>query len=198
MNDAFENKLKEFLPYIIIIGIVYLVMPAIMVFTNTSGVFNQIVYMGVFPLTAFVCALHYGYKKTNDFFLSLVAPVIYIPSMLLYGNLRDSVINSIIFLVSYFICGYLGLTVGEMIQSKGKANDDNDAEADTRKRVPSRVKTVAHEHKTESDYLPDEIELPQKFNEFETYDTTSNEPASTDATEDDIDAILAELHNRQI
>lgn len=203
MNDIFEKKIKEFLPYIIIIAVLYLVMPAIMVLTHSSTVFNQIVYIGIFPLTAFACNFHYVYKKKTDLFLTFVAPIIYIPSMLLYGNLRDSVLNSIIFLVSYFICGYLGQTVADMITGKSGNNDGYEAENAhskekverhyTKKRVPKRVKTSAHEHRA-SGRIPDDIEMPKSFEELELGDT---EPSyNFESTQDDIDAILNEIHNR--
>ncbi len=192
MNDKLEMKLKEFLPYIIIIGVVYLFLPAVLVFTKSHGILNQIVYIGAFPLTAFICNMHYGYKKTNDMMLSFVAPIIYIPSMLLYGNLRDSVLNSIIFLVSYFICGYIGLTVGEML----KSNKSDDKENARKKGVPTVVNTATA--KDEEDVVFDEIELPQQFEE-EQVGVEMFEPEFIPAdsyTEDDVDAILRELQSR--
>ena len=70
MDDKFEKKLKEFLPYIIIIGVVYLFAPAILVSTKSTGLLNQIIYIGLFPLTALLCNVYYSYKKANDFFYS--------------------------------------------------------------------------------------------------------------------------------
>lgn len=197
MNDMFEKKLKEFLPYIIIIGALYLIMPAIMVLCKTGVVFNQIVYIGVFPIAALLCSFHYGYKKTNDFYLSLVAPIIYIPSMLLYGNLRANPLNSIIFLISYFICGYIGLTLGEMFSSKDDSDNEEKStkskrEPHTRKRVPKRVKTTEHQHRFKSDVFDDEIKMPEKFE----YDSEVTDNLFEDSTQDDIDAILQDIHNR--
>ncbi|MBQ7133217.1 MAG: hypothetical protein IJO20_01830 [Ruminococcus sp.] len=191
MNDKLETKLKEFLPYIIIIGVVYLFLPAVLRIANSSIVFNNIVYIGVFPLTAFICNMHYGYKKTNDMILSFVAPVIYIPSMLLYGNLKYSVINSLVLLVCYFISGYIGLTVGEML--KGGKSDDK--ESSKKKRVPSVVNTATA--KDEEDVAFDDIVLPQQFEEDQSVEVFEPEFVPTDDyTEDDIDAILKELHTR--
>lgn len=197
MDDKFEKKLKEFLPYIIIIGVVYLFAPALLVFTKSTGLLNQIVYLGLFPLTALLCNLYYSYKKTSDFALSLVAPIIYIPSMLLYGNIRDSLLNSLIYLVSYFICGYIGLTLGEMIKGSNSKSKKSDV---TRKRVPTVVDTSTAEEPFEM-YV-DDIELPKQYEQTEdytqyedTYEEPAYEPASS-YTEDDIDAILAELRNR--
>ena len=208
MDDKFEKKLKEFLPYIIIIGVVYLFAPAILVFTKSTGMLNQIIYIGLFPLTALLCNLFYSYKKVNDFFLSLVAPIIYIPSMLLYGNIRDSVLNSLIYLVSYFICGYIGLTLGEIFKGSDSKKNSKDVR---RRRVPTVVDTKVAE-KSDDIYVEDdfdeynvveEIELPKSYEPVEEYsyepqnssfDTSYDNPR--DYTEDDIDAILAELHNR--
>lgn len=190
MDDKFEKKLKEFLPYIIIIGVVYLFFPAILVFTKSTGILNQIIYIGVFPLTAFGCNLYYGYKKKNDILMSLVAPLIYIPSMLLYGNLRDSVLNSIIFLVSYLLCGYIGLTVGEIM--RGDSKTEKKQRPVTKKRVPTVVDTSSA--KEEESFVIDEIELPQKFEETVKEESYDYQP---DYTEDDIDAILRELHSRK-
>ena len=197
MDDKFEKKLKEFLPYIIIIGVVYLFAPALLVFTKSTGLLNQIVYLGLFPLTALLCNLYYSYKKTSDFALSLVAPIIYIPSMLLYGNIRDSLLNSLIYLVSYFICGYIGLTLGEMIKGSNSKSKKSDV---TRKRVPTVVDTSTAGEPFEM-YV-DDIELPEQYEQTEDYtqyEDTYEEPAyepESSYTEDDIDAILAELRNR--
>lgn len=191
MDDKFEKKLKEFLPYIIIIGVVYLFFPAILVFTKSTGILNPIIYFGVFPVTAFLCNLYYGYKKKNDLLLSLVAPVIYIPSMLLYGNLRDSVLNCVILLVSYFICGYIGLSIGEMMRGSSKNNEEK---RPSRKRVPTVVNTASAKE-TEDSFVIDEIEMPQSFEEVETQQ--SYDDYQPDYTEDDIDAILRELHDRR-
>lgn len=208
MDDKFEKKLKEFLPYIIIIGVVYLFAPAILVFTKSTGLLNQILYIGLFPLTALLCNIYYSYKKANDFFLSLVAPIVYIPSMLLYGNIRDSLLNSLIYLVSYFICGYIGLTIGEIIKGNSGEKKEKDV---IRRRMPTVVDTKVAQ-KSDDIYVEDdfrefnaveEIELPKSYEPVEEY---SYEPQNSsfdnscdsprDYTEDDIDAILAELHNR--
>ncbi len=209
MEDFFEKKIKEFLKYIIIIAAVYLLLPAVMVLTKSSVVFNQIVYIGIFPLVALLCSAHYAYTKKTDFFITLIAPVIYIPSMLLYGNLRDSVINSLIFLVAYFICGYLGLTLGEMFKEKNDSETEKEADAKNstarvtqkpkaqmRNRVPKRVEPRKHISKTRDDSVFEDIEMPQKF---EAVEPVAEKPIEsfTQSSEDDIDAILAEIHGRR-
>lgn len=187
MNDVFEKKFKEFLPYIIIIGVIYLFFPIFLVISGNNGgstVFNQITYLGIFPLTALLCCLHYSFKKKNDFFLSLVAPILFIPSMLLYGNIRDSVLNCIIFIVSYFICGYLGLLIGEMLAPKKKVKEENAVESSSgrRARTPKRVSQKAVE------------ETKEHFESQNVSDIEIEEPYTT--TAEDIDSILEEIHAR--
>lgn len=187
MNDVFEKKFKEFLPYIIIIGVIYLFFPILLVISGNNGgstVFNQITYLGIFPLTALLCCLHYSFKKKNDFVLSLVAPILFIPSMLLYGNIRDSVLNCIIFIISYFICGYLGLLIGEMLAPKKKAKEENANESSRgrRARTPKRVSQKAAE------------ETKEHFESQNVTDLEIDENYTT--TAEDIDSILEEIHAR--
>ncbi|MBQ8860760.1 MAG: hypothetical protein IJ015_05455 [Ruminococcus sp.] len=197
MDDKLEKKLKEFLPYIIIIGIIYLFVPAILVLTKSSGSFNQIIYIGLFPSTALLCNYHYGYKKANDILLALVAPILYIPSMLLYRNHIDSLLNCIIFLVSYFICGYIGLSLGEM-HRKSKNKSDKKS---SRRTVPAVVDTSVALENENDDVLIDDIEDVKSFEEeaeVEQYQQEEEPLLDPDYnyTEADVDAILAELHSR--
>ena len=116
--------------------------------------------------------------------LALVAPIIFIPSMFLYGNVRDSILNCIIFLISYFICGYLGLLIGEMIAPKKKELQESpeDTHEQRRTRTPKRVSQKAVEETKE--HFESQT-APELF--IEESDTTIAE---------DIDSILAEIHAR--
>ena len=202
MEDIFEKKIKAFLPYIIIIGIVYLVSPTILVFTgNKEGIIATLFYIALFPLTALLCNMFYATKKKSDIILALIAPALYLPSMFIYGNFAVSPINSIIFLVCYFLCGYIGLTLGDMIRTK--KGDKEDAETQpTIRRVPKRVPTKIVEDKTPAEVMIEEhdFDVPVSFDE----EVSSEEPhyeddfeTSFDSTADDIDAILAELRSRR-
>lgn len=190
MDDIFEKKFKAFLPYIIITAVVYLFLPVLLVISGKNGgstVFNSIVYLGVFPLTALLCNLHYSFNKENDFMLSLVAPILYIPSMFLYGNFRDSILNCIIFLISYFICGYLGLLIGEIISPRKKAEKESKEKAQS-----SRQRNVARTPKRVSKKAAEETK-----EHFESKNTDffieESEPTTT---AEDIDSILEEIHAR--
>ena len=113
MEAKFEKKLKAFLPYIIIIGIVYLIVPALL-FVGSDFV-SYLVLIGILPLTAAGCCAYYSMKKENDFWLCLVAPIFFIPAMFLYPIFRSGALIALIYLVSYLLCGYLGLTIGVLV-----------------------------------------------------------------------------------
>lgn len=202
MEDIFEKKIKSFLPYIIIIGVAYLFGPAILMLTGNNVLLNQVFYIGLFPLTALLCCLHYSYKKEMDFVLSLVAPILFIPSMFIYGLFMLQPLNSIIFLVCYFICSYLGLVIGDMIKGRNGAEDKADKK---QKRVPRRVNTATDTDRTAAELMIEEhdIEIPMAFDEeveidsFDEIDTVDEVETTYDSTADDIDAILAELRERR-
>ena len=178
MEDKFEKKFKSFLPYIIIIAAVYLFLPSLLaIFSkNQTTPLTYIILVGVLPLTALLCCFHYSYKKENDFFLSLVAPIIFIPSMFLYRLFMYSWITSLIYLVSYFICGYIGLVLGEMM-NKNKDSQKNDEK--TQQKNPKQVNVS-------EDALNDNLE--DDFDDKLDTDTTT--------TTEDINAILENIHNR--
>ena len=170
--------------------------------TGNHVLLNQIFYIGLFPLTALLCCAYYSYKKENDFLLSLVAPILFIPSMFIYGLFMLQPLNSIIFLVCYFICSYLGLTIGDMIKGKNVADKNADKK---QKRVPRRVNTSADADRTAAELMIEEhdIEIPMTFDEeveiesFEAVETVEDVETTYDSTADDIDAILNELRNRR-
>lgn len=206
MEDIFEKKIKAFLPYIIIIGIVYLVSPTILVFTRDTLAYRTLVslfYICLFPLTALLCNVFYAIKKNNDIVLAFVAPALYLPSMFIYGNFKESWLNCIIFLVSYFLCGYIGLTLGDML--KPKKGDSEEGPEPSFKRVPRRVPTKVQvaEEKTPAEVMIEEhdIEFPASFDEevetADTFDVSDCVETAFDSTADDIDAILAELRERR-
>ena len=217
MEDKFEKKFRAFLPYIIIIAAVFLFVPALLVIFKNTMALNYIVLIGILPLTALGCCFHYSYFKENDFYLSLVAPIIWIPSMFLYGVIRDSVLRAIIYLVAYFICGYLGLLLGDILNPKDKAAEKKSTkrqheddvfiedEAANAEDVPKserkssrRTPEKDSRNRSRAAHAPRRVSVDESApRHFAAEDPYEDETLDTSTTTEDIDAILNEIHNRR-
>lgn len=189
MEDKLEKKLKALLPYIIIIGAAFLLLPILFHVFGNKVFFNNIILMIVFPIITIGCNYHYTYKNNTDYIMMATAPVLFIPSMFLYGIFSASPVNAIIFMVAYFICGYIGGIAGEIAKGKTKQTDDSKEVSHKRRSVPQIVSPKAQKE----DEI-DEIELPVEFEES----IEEVEAISADDADDEysLDAILAELHDR--
>ncbi len=192
MEAKLEKKLKAYLPYIIVIGVIYLFLPVFLVIFDRDNNYlgwHHVVYIAVFPLTALIASILYAKKNGVDILFALIAPIFYIPSAFLYGNFSDSVINTLIYLIAYFLCGYLGLLVGDMLSPKKK-----DAAAERQ-----RAETTA-EPRTERRSRPPRkvaVEQQDSSDDFRAEDPYTDDTLNTSTTTDDIDAILAEIHSRR-
>lgn len=176
MDDRIEKKLKELLPYIIIAGIIFLLLPLFM--GKTASAVTYIIEIGVFPLTALICgAVYKVQQKQNSVYLCLIAPLFYALTALLYGMWKSSWVTVLIYIVAYFLCGYLGLILGDVLPLKKK----NDASLPS-PISPSRVSV-------DGEGTPVE--------EFQTEDPTEDERLDTATTENDIEEILDNIHNRK-
>jgi len=203
MEDKLEKKLRQFLPYIIILALAILALPAILRLIGNNVVVNQIVFVGIIPLVIFSCGVHYAYKNTADLWFCLISPIIFIPTMLLYGMVRDNPLNSIIYLIAYLVCGYIGITVGELIAPKQKEADkpvktEFKGNFHVRKRnVPKTVSLSQHIEDDDDDNF-DEIVLPQNFENSEHAHTPVENKEEDDFEYGyDLDSILSELRNKR-
>lgn len=212
MEQKFEKKLKAFLPYIIIIGIVYLIVPALLfIEKDHAGFLTYFVLIGILPLTAGGCCAHYAIKKENDFWLCLVAPIFFIPAMFLYPIFRSGPLIALIYLVSYLLCGYLGLTIGEILSNKqGKKNppaEKGEARKTQRKPAERRAPARRAEDRGVDPDVPIrrsrgasarpervDVDSPEAFFAEDPYE---DETLDTATTSEDIDAILSEIQQRR-
>ena len=215
MEAKFEKKLKAFLPYIIIIGIVYLIAPALL-FTGSTFV-TYLVLIGILPLTAGACCAHYAIKKENDFWLCLVAPIFFIPSMCIYGIFQKNALIALIYLVAYLLCGYLGLTIGDIVASsarKGKNHTGEKAESEPERkeshsarkpqeRKPSTRRTRDRGvdadtpiRRSRSSARAGRVDLDSS-DDFFTEDPYADDSLNTATTSEDVDAILSEIQQRR-
>lgn len=75
---------KRYLIYGVIIALIYLVMPVF--FQGENYRYDAIEYQFVFPATALVSGLMYSWRHGVDFTFPLIAPIIYIGSVLIYSH----------------------------------------------------------------------------------------------------------------
>lgn len=176
MNDKLKNTLKELLPYIIIIGILYLLLPLFM--GRTASAATYIIQIGIFPLTAFCCGVAYKItKRQNNLFLCLIAPILYAISALIYRMWLTSWYTVLIYIAAYFLCGYLGLLVGDVLPIGKKSSSPR-----RRSMRPRRVNVDETEPLAE---------------DFQAEDPNEDADLDTATTNDDIEAILNNIHNRK-
>jgi FkbM family methyltransferase len=95
-----NGLVKKYLPYGVVILLVYLLVPIIFISKSMQG-FSTVAYYFIFPATAIVCAAMYCSKYGMDFLFTLIAPVVFIPSMLIYNG--GFQLTNIILLVAYLI-----------------------------------------------------------------------------------------------
>ena len=184
MNDKLEKTLKELLPYIIITGIIFLLLPLFM--GTREGAMTYIIELGAFPLTAIGCGVFYKYKNhKNNLPLCAVAPLFYVLSALLYGMWRTSWYTVLIYIVAYTLCGYLGQMLGDLLSTGKKSADSSNGTKRSIKMPSLRPKRV----NVEEDNLPAES--------FKAEDPEEDMSLDTSTTEDDIEAILNSIHNRK-
>lgn len=204
MKEQILLKLKKFLPFIIVIALVFLIAPAFLVSARTDK-YNSFVYIGVFSITTFLCAFFYGYKNGKDYFFSAIAPLIYLPSMFLYGNYKDSIFNCLIYFVCYFLCGFIGVLVGDLgysdkknksrKQSQRRSSIDVENKGGREEISPRRreaVKTQQPARRTSRKENKDEdflykYDAPAKKEEEPKYDFEKS-------ADDEINEILRQLH----
>ncbi len=98
---------------------------------------------------------------------------------------RASWYTVLIYLVAYFICGYLGQALSDLFTSKSKKKS---AEKPTspQRTAPLRPRKVDVKKQQEE---PAET--------FKAEDPTSDDSLDTSTTDDDIEAILEAIHNRK-
>lgn len=222
MQKNFDQKIKAFVPYMIIIGVVYLIVPALLLM-NAPAV-TYIVLIGLLPLTALLCCAHYSMTKGSDFWTCLFAPLCFVITMLLYRLVQTDPLRAFIYLIAYFLCGYLGLTIGDILSNRSGSNrnaparperprpavrdayEDEDevrvsrpAAAQRPRRVniapePVPVRRPSAPPRARRVDLDAVVEEPERFAPADPYEDRSLDQSTTS---DDIDAILREIHQRR-
>ena len=168
-----NGLVKKYLPYGVVILLVYMLVPIIFISKSLQG-FSTVAYYFIFPATAIVCAAMYCSKYGMDFLFTLIAPVVFIPSMLIYNG--GFHLTNIILLVAYLISGIFGLFVGDIAfgDKRKKAEFVNEKAAEAE--APKAVETTYDLNDDDDDFdyskyastdkVTDESEIDDILNEF--------------------------------
>lgn len=103
------NLAKRYLPFALVFAAMYLVMPIF--FQGENYKYDAVEYQFLFPATALVSGLVYSWRHGVDFTFPLIAPIIYIGSVLIYSHYY----HWIIYVFIYLIVGMLGCFIGDMV-----------------------------------------------------------------------------------
>ena len=145
-----SDMVKKYVPYAVIIFVVYMLLPLVFL-PAAMQKFSPIAYDCVFPLTAIGCAAHYCSKYGLDFLFALIAPIIYLPSMLIYngGFSSNTLSTNLILLVVYLVAGIFGLFLGDLAfgdkrRQKEKAEQEETEEMllEARRREKKELETM--------------------------------------------------------
>lgn len=142
-----KKLIKRYIVYAIVIALIYLVMPIF--FQGENYKYDAIEYQFVFPATALLSGLIYSWKHGVDFTFPLIAPIIYIGSVLIYSHYY----HWAVYVFIYLIVGMLGCFIGDMvyksnIEQKKKEQRDKRLENDNYKITISNI-TVEEEEDEE-------------------------------------------------
>lgn len=181
-----NGMIKKYLPYAVTIFAIYLITP--LLFKNQAMQnFVSIAFYFIFPGTAIASSAIYCSKYGLDFLFALIAPIAYIPSMLIYyGGFN---LPNIILLAVYLVAGIFGLFVGDIAlgDKRRKQEAEEKAEAEALMLEAKRRDEIERERreKNESSKSYDNDDF-----DYDKYMSDIDKPVNT--TDDEIENILNE------
>ena len=104
-----KKLFKRYIVFVLIIALIYLGMPIF--FQGENYKYDAIEYQFIFPATPLILGLVFSWKRGLDFTFPLIAPIIYIGSVLIYSHWY----HWIIYVFIYLIVGMLGCFIGDMV-----------------------------------------------------------------------------------
>lgn len=120
---------KRYVPFALVFAAMYLIMPIF--FQGENYKYDAIEYQFLFPATALVSGVVYSWRRGVDFTFPLIAPIIYIGSVLIYSHYY----HWMIYVFIYLIVGMLGSFIGDMVyksniaEQRAKQRQEKDSEA---------------------------------------------------------------------
>lgn len=128
-----NGTLKKYMPYAVTVFAIFLIVP--MLFKNEMmAKFYPVALYFIFPGTAIVSSALFCAKYGLDFLFALIAPISFIPSMLIYngGFGSEYIMANILLVAVYLVAGIFGLFVGDIAlgDKRRRKEDKEKAEAE--------------------------------------------------------------------
>lgn len=197
------DMVKKYVPYAVIILLVYMLLPLVFI-PEAMQKFSPVAYDFVFPVIAIGCSAHYCSKYGLDFLFALIAPIIYLPSMLIYngGFSSRTLSTNLILLVVYLVAGIFGLFLGDLAfgdkrRQKEKAEQE---EAEEMLLEAKRREKKELENMTESSRIPEKAPHRQERRPSKPSRKPAPAPKRTVKDDDDdfdYDKYLSEIDRKQ-
>ena len=110
-----KKLIKPYVSYGIVIAVIYLGMPFF--FQGANYKYDAIEYQFVFPAKALLSGFLFAWRRGMDFTFPLIAPIIYIGSVLIHSHYY----HWAIYVFIYLIVDMLGCFIGDMIYKSDQA-----------------------------------------------------------------------------
>ncbi len=176
-----DGMIKKYMPFAVTIFAIFLIAPVIFR-SGPLATFVPVVWYFIFPFSAFISSAIFCSKYGLDFLFALIAPIAYIPCMLIYYGGFNFV--NIVLLLGYLVAGIFGLFVGDI------------ALGDKRKQREEAEKAEAEEMMLEAkrrdDYIKEQMANDGDDFDYDKYLSDIDNTTSYD-TESEIDDILNEF-----
>lgn len=182
-----NSMIKKYVPYAAAIFAVYLIVPLLFRNAATRN-YVSVAFFFIFPGTAIISSAVYCSKHGLDFLFALIAPIAFIPSMLIYygGFAPDCILFNLMLLAVYLVSGIFGLFLGDI------ALGDKRREKEEREKAETEEFMLEAKRRDDIEKEKREQETASSYDDFDYDKYLSDIDKSTVSKDDEIDDILKE------
>lgn len=169
-----KDTIKRYMPYAIITFLIYIIIP--LVFSNEAlAKFAGVELYFIFPITAIVGAAIYSAKYGLDFLFSLIAPILFLPTMFLFcgGFAGQYALHNILLIVIYLVASMFGLFIGDIAfgderrqREKAEQKEAEEMMLEAKRRDEKFLRNQSQKIQKKSDISASESEIDDILNEF--------------------------------
>ena len=176
------GMIKKYLPYAIVIFAIYLLVPLVFI-SGPMQKFSAVAYYFILLMTQVVCSAVYCAKHGLDFLFTLIAPIAFLFTMMIYAGGFANLTN-IILLIVYLIAGIFGLFLGDLAFGDARRKQEKkEKQAAEELLLQAKRRDEREKQRMAQESAADRAESRQRTSYAEDIGSTS----STNADDDDFD-----------